>query len=313
MNRLLMDSRYYKNWLKHSQLKESAKYAYSRQLMRFEQYLSRDYEGELDFDHFYFDILTKTYRPIDADCIDGYIQFLKEEYNATKNTLFNNIVYLKNFFELLYGLGLILHNPMKNYPNPYYERRIIDRSLSIDECRLLFQAALQADPFVRKYFTLLLLMTTTALRSREIIQLTYDQIDFERNVIYVDKGQKTTAQAVYMPDTLVDELKRYLQHDSFEEWRKSGRREVFFENNRPLTKESLNKIIKRLCKKAVIQKNVTARSFRHTAAYLMQSNGIDITIIKRLLRHKHLSTTLRYVPPVDASTLVNHASPDFVQ
>jgi hypothetical protein len=60
MSRLLMDSRYYRNWLKHSQLKESAKYAYSRQLMRFEQYLSRDYEGELDFDHFYFDILTNT-------------------------------------------------------------------------------------------------------------------------------------------------------------------------------------------------------------------------------------------------------------
>jgi integrase/recombinase XerD len=208
---------------------------------------------------------------------------------------------------------MIQHNPMKNYPNPYYERRIIDRSLSIDECRRLFQAALQADPFVRKYYALLLLMTTTALRNREIIRLTYDQIDFERNVIYVDKGQKTTAQAVYMPDSLIDELKRYLQHNSYQEWIKSGRREVFFENNRPLTKESLNKIIKRLCKKAVIQKNVTARSFRHTAAYLMQSSRIDITIIKRQLRHKQLSTTLRYVPPVDVSKLVNDAYPDFVQ
>lgn len=182
MNRLLMDSRYYKNWLKHSHLKESAKYTYSRQLMRFEQYLSLDYEGELDFDHFYFDILTKTYRPIDADCIDGYIQFLKEKYNASKNTLFNNIVYLSNFFELLHGLEMIQHNPMKNYPNPYYKRRIIDRSLSIDECKRLLQAALKSDPFVR-YYTLLLLMMTTGLRNREVIQLTYDQIDFEGNVI----------------------------------------------------------------------------------------------------------------------------------
>jgi len=239
-------------------------------------------------------------------------QFLKKEYNATKNTLFKNIVYLKNFFELLYGLGMIQHNPMKNYPNPYYECRIIDRSLSVDECQQLFQAALQADPFVRKYFTLLLLMTTTALRNREIIQLTYEQIDFDRNVIFVDKGQKTTAQVVYMPDSLDDELKRYLQHDAYEKWRKSGRHEVFFKNNRPLTKQSLNKFIKELCKKAEIQKNVTARSFRHTAAYLMQSNGIDITIIKLQLRHKQLSTTLRYLPPVDATKLLNDTSPDFV-
>lgn len=49
---------------------------------------------------------------------------------------------------------MIRHNPMKNYPNPFYERRIIDRSLSIEECRRLFLAALQADPFVRKYYTL---------------------------------------------------------------------------------------------------------------------------------------------------------------
>ena len=311
MSRLLMDSRYYRNWLKHSQLKESAKYAYSRQLMRFEQYLSRDYEGELDFDHFYFDILTNTYRPIDTDCIDGYIQFLKEEYNASKNTLFNNIVYLKNFFEVLYGLGMIRHNPMKNYPNPFYERRIIDRSLSIEECRRLFLAALQADPFVRKYYTMLLLMTTTALRNREVIQLTYDQIDFERNVIYVDRGQKTSAQAVYMPDALVEELKRYLRHKSYQEWIRTGRREVFFENNRPLTNESLNKIIKELCKKAGIQKNVTSRNFRHTAAYLMQSSGIDISVIKRQLRHKQLSTTLRYLPPVEVSKLVKDVYPEF--
>lgn len=85
---------------------------------------------------------------------------------------------------------------MKNYPNPYYERRIIDRSLSLEECQRLFQVALKADPFVRKYFTLILLMATTALRNREIIQQTFEQIDFDRRVIMVNKGQKTTFEVV---------------------------------------------------------------------------------------------------------------------
>ncbi|WP_141334508.1 site-specific integrase [Paenibacillus sp. tmac-D7] len=313
MNHLLMDSPYYANWKKHTHLKESAIYTYSRQFMKFEQYLSLDFEGELDFDKFYYDTESETYRSIDIVCIDGYIQFLKQKFQASKNTLYNNIVYLKHFFTLLHGLGMIKHNPMKNYPNPYYERRIIDRSLSLEECQRLFQVALKADPFVRKYFTLFLLMATTALRNREIVQLTFDQIDFDRRVIMVNKGQKTTSEVVYMPDSLVDELERYIHHPVVEEWLKSGHSEVFFENNRPLTKEALNRIIKSFCRESGIQKKVTAHNFRHTTAYLMQTSGIDIIAIKRQLRHKQLSTTLRYVPPVDAAKLLNDACSDLLQ
>lgn len=313
MSRLLLNSLYYINWKKHTHLKDAAKYAYSRQFIKFEEYLSLDYEGELDFNQFYYDTESMIYRPIDADCIDGYIQFLKQNYGASKNTLYNNIVYLKHFFTLLHGLGMVKQNPMKNFPNPYYERRIIDRALSVKECRRLFQTALKADPFIRKYHTLFLLMTTTALRNREIIQLSYEQIDFDRKVILVDKGQKTSSEVVYMPDSLVDELKRYLHHHSVQERMSSGNSEVFFENNRPLTAQALNKIIKTFCREAGIQKNVTAQSFRHTTAYLMQSSGIDIIAIKRQLRHKQLSTTLRYVPPVDAAKLLNDALSNIIQ
>lgn len=281
--------------------------------MKFEQYLSLDFEGELDFDKFYYDTESETYRPIDTECIDGYIQFLKKRFQASKNTIFNNIVYLKHFFTLLHGLGMIKQNPMKNFPNPYYERRIIDRSLSIGECQRLFQVALKADPFVRKYFILFLLMTTTALRNREIIQLTLEQIDFERRVIMVNKGQKTTSEVVYMPDSLVDELERYIYHPVVEGWLKSGHSEVFFENNHPLSKEVLNRIIRNFCLNAGIQKKVTAHSFRHTTAYLMQKSGIDIISIKRQLRHKQLSTTLRYVPPVDAAKLLKDACSTLIE
>lgn len=122
-----------------------------------------------------------------------------------------------------------------------------------------------------------------------------------------------------MPDSLVVELERYLHHPVVEEWRNSGHSghsghsEVFFENNRPLTKAALNRIIKNLCLEAGIQKTVTAHSFRHTTAYLMQSSGIDIIAIKRQLRHKQLSTTLRYVPLVDAAKLLNDACSDLLQ
>ena len=49
-------------------------------------------------------------------------------------------------------------------------------------------------------------------------------------------------------------------------------------------------------KKAGIQKSGGVHVFsRHTPATIMIANGCDISIVKELLRHNDIRTTLRYV------------------
>lgn len=305
MNHILLDSEYYKLWKDNINLKHTSIKTYTVELKKFEEFLVYSgHEGYLDFDKFYYFEESNEYAPIDQKFIDNYIDYLINEKNANKHILYDNIVYLKNFFGFLKSIKKIKSNPIAHYKNPYYERKLIDRSLSIDECKILLKTAFNNDPFFRQDYTLILLMLTTGLRNREIRNLSLDQISFERSVIYVDKGQRTSAQVVYMPTSLKNELKRYFSHPLFEKWKENGNQYVFFKNSKQISSIKLNRFIKSICQSAGISKNVTPHTFRHTTAYLMQSAGIAIPIIQRQLRHASVATTFRYLPPLTKYNLL---------
>ncbi|QGM30140.1 tyrosine-type recombinase/integrase [Bacillus sp. N3536] len=299
MKQILLDSNYYISWTKYTYLKDYSIRTYTVELKKFEKYLIKcGYQGDLDFDYFYFYEESNEYAPIDQDFIDNYLNYLRTDLNASNHILYDNIVYLRNFFGLLKSLKIIKHNPVAHYKNKYYERKLVDRSLSIDECKQMLKVALKNDPFFRQDYTLLLLLMTTGLRNREIRNLCVDQISFERSIIYVDRGQRNSPNTVYMPSSIKNELQRYLSHPSYKEWAKEGNELVFFKNTKMLSYEKLSRTLKKISKEAGITKNITLHSFRHTTAYLMQTAGIDISIIKRQLRHSAISTTIKYLPPL---------------
>ena len=290
MNNILLDSVYYKTWKTYTQLKPISIKTYTIELSKFEKYLIHcGYKGELNFDKFYYYEESNVYAPIDKGFIDAYIDYLR----------YDNIVYLKNFFSFLISVNKIKSNPIAHFKNNYYERKLIDRSLSLIECKKLLNASLTRDPFFRHDYTLLLLMMTTGLRNSEVRNLTLEIIDFDRGVIIVDKGQKKSPNTVYMTTSLKKELNRYLSHPMFEEWKKTGNRLLFFKDSEMLSSIKLNKLIKSVALSAGITKNVTAHTFRHTTAYLMQLANIDISIIQRQLRHASIATTIRYLPPLE--------------
>lgn len=299
MKHILLDSDYYKLWAEYTHLKSISIKTYTVELKKFEKYLvHRGFEGNLDFDKFYFYKESNEYAPIDTEFIDDYLEYLRKDLNANNHILYDNIVYLKNFFGFLKSIKKIEYNPLSHYKNNNYERKLVDRSLSISDCRKLLKVALKNDPFFRQDYTLLLLLMTTGLRNRELRKLSLDQISFERGVIFVDKGQKKSANVVYMPTSLKNELNRYLSHPTFKEWQENGNQLVFFKDSKMLSFNKLNKLIKSISQNAGINRNVTAHTFRHTTAYLMQKAGIDISIIQRQLRHASIATTLRYLPPL---------------
>ncbi|OAB32997.1 tyrosine-type recombinase/integrase [Paenibacillus glacialis] len=302
MSRILLDSPYYINWRAYSDLKESAKVVYSYHIRRFESYLIKcGYQGHLDFDRFYYYTESHDYSPIDKCFISKYILYLEEEQKNSTGVLCNTIIYLKQFFSFLFDIGMIKTNPMKHFRNKYYVRKIIDRSLSLEECRSVLATAEKTDPFTKMSYILFLTMLTTGLRNSEVVELTHQQIDFERNVIHINKGHKTTAEVVYMPTVLAELLKLYFKHPSFDVWVRTENKHVFFQNGKPFSNRMLTHFVKKIMIESGITRNITPHCLRHTTAYLMQLNGISLSAIKRQLRHKSSATTLRYLPPVQLS------------
>lgn len=63
---------------------------------------------------------------------------------------------------------------------------------------------------------------------------------------------------------------------------------------RPLTRAMIFTIVKRLCKAAGINKNVSPHTLRHSFATHLLQNGADLRIIQQLLGHEDLATTEIY-------------------
>jgi site-specific recombinase XerD len=54
-------------------------------------------------------------------------------------------------------------------------------------------------------------------------------------------------------------------------------------------------VIKTLCKKSGIRKEITTHTLRHTYATHLLEDGLDIVSIKELLGHANIETTMIYL------------------
>lgn len=252
-------------------------------------------EGEtLDFNKFYYIEETGEYKEIDTEFIDSFIEALKIE-GATCHTLYSAIVALKSFFAFIETMGV--RNPLENYPNPYYIRKLRDRSLCLEHCNAMLKTAYRMDPFFRRYYVLILLMLVSGLRASEVCNLRKSQIIFDHNIIEVTRGQKNSENSVFITENLKDEIRRYLDHPYWYDWSNGNDREVFFNGNKPLKPGELNTIINIVATNAGIKRKVTAHDLRYTTASLLLESGVDIKTIQRQLRHRSIKTTIGYLPP----------------
>jgi integrase/recombinase XerD len=296
MESILFQSKYYKIWYNHVPL--TSKEHVIRELRKFDKFLVReDYKGELDFDQFHGSLRNVgVYRPIQESFIDKFVEYLSNDCKASKGVLYNVISSLKNFFRFLYEIDLIQHNPMEDYPNPYYDRPIKNTALSKEECIALLRAAIDKDPFFRQEFVLIWLMLVTGLRNSEVRYLTRQKVNFENNIINIDVKQKTNARSVGITDALLVEINRYINHTSYDAWKEQGNDYLFFCKNKQITIKKLSDIVKDLSERAKLSRKVTPHDLRRTAGYLMQSSGMHIMEIQRQLGHELTATTLRYTP-----------------
>jgi integrase/recombinase XerD len=299
MEGILFKSKYFQFWLEHVNLTSKRHVIY--ELRKFEEFLTRQgYEGELDFDRFHGSLRRSgIFRPIQESFIDRFVEYLKVERQATKYVLFNAISSLKNFFRFLYEMELIQHNPMEDYKNPYYYRPIKNTVLSKEECLTLLHVAMKKDPLFRQDFVLIWFMLVTGVRNSEARLLSHRNINLNTRMVLLNEGQKGEVRSTSITKALAVELHRYIGHPSYESSKNKGNITLFFHEDKPLSEFQLRNKIKKLCVDAGISRPITPHDLRRTSGYLMQTSGMHMVEIQRQLGHKILSTTLRYIPPLE--------------
>lgn len=161
-----------------------------------------------------------------------------------------------------------------------------------------------AKTFKYDHYVAVFTLLRTGLRKGELLALTWDDIDFDNNLITINKNRnhlgtfppktKKSNRVISIDKTLAKELKKFYI------WQKKNKlkSKVYRENNYVFVNENgfeynewkLNKILTEICKKAKLKK-IGPHVLRHTHAVMLLESGVDIKTVSDRLGHTKINMT----------------------
>lgn len=209
----------------------------------------------------------------------------KKISNATIN---RDIEILRKIFNIAIDNDWCDKNPASSKKvKKFREDNHIIRSLSVEEEQALLEACTCKFKYLKN---IIITALNTGMRKNEILGLTWDCVNFQENFIALLKTKSGKSRNI----PINVKLREILQ-----EQKELSTGNYVFENPETHTRYSdLKRSFINVCKKANV-KNFRFHDLRHTAATRMASSNINLIVVKDILGHADIKTTMRYAHPVD--------------
>lgn len=182
--------------------------------------------------------------------------------------------------------------------------------LSRDEVLRLFAALPEGRlrPLVRTAYA-------CGLRVGEVVRLRLRDVDSGRHVLHVRQGKGGKDRLVPLSALLLEELRAYWRRYRPADWLFPGQG-----GSGPVCIGTVQRAFARLVRPLGLGKPVSMHTLRHSYATHLLEAGVDVVTLQRLLGHRSLSTTARYLhlstqhlarlaSPLDALLAVPAAAP----
>ena len=151
------------------------------------------------------------------------------------------------------------------------------------------------------------LMVQTAyacgLRASELLHLRVADIDSSRMLVWVRHGKGGKDRTVPLSPALLEALRAH--------WRRRRPTTWLFAGQTPSGQRSLGalqRVVRQAVRAAGFTKQVSLHTLRHSYATHLLEAGVDLITIQRLLGHRNLQTTARYIhltaPRLDRKSVV---------
>ncbi|MDP5077123.1 MAG: site-specific integrase [Nonlabens sp.] len=166
---------------------------------------------------------------------------------------------------------------------PKTQPRPLPVVLSLQEVKKVLDASTNL-----KHKCMLTMVYALGLRSGELINLKITDIDKTRRQIHLKNAKGGKDRILPYPDSMRELLKAYYLEFKPQTYLFNG------QNAPQYAPESLRQVFIKACVKARIKKTVTLHSLRHAYATHLMDAGTDVRVIKELLGHNNIKTTLIY-------------------
>ncbi|MCR4368832.1 MAG: tyrosine-type recombinase/integrase, partial [archaeon] len=209
--------------------------------------------------------------------IIGFLAGMKEKgvSNATLALVHSS---LKFFF------SKVSKNPVMLDVKAPKKAKYLPTVLTKDETRSLLKAAR-----LGRNRLLLQFIYSTGVRVSESVKMNVDDVNFKEHMGKVRSGKGAKDRIIILSKNWCKLAKKYVEK------RKAKSPWLFCKKNgKPITSDTVQRIVRNAAKKAGIHKEVTPHVLRHSFATHLLEAGENIRKIQELLGHSNLNTTQIY-------------------
>ncbi|MFB3110745.1 MAG: tyrosine-type recombinase/integrase [Gemmatimonadales bacterium] len=213
--------------------------------------------------------------------VQAYLLYLMRERNLSWSSVNVTLAGLRFFYhQTLAREKTTFHIPGPRKPSKLPE------VLSQEEVARLF-----AHTSLPRHRVLLMTAYGAGLRVGEVVRLRVQDIDSDRMTIRVEQGKGAQDRYSLLSPRLLEEMRGYWKLERPFPWLFPTRGA-----SRPMHYGTVERIYIRTKKRAGITKAGNIHALRHAfATHLLESGQADLHTIQRLLGHRHITTTMRYL------------------
>lgn len=202
---------------------------------------------------------------------------------------------------------IVTYNAAERVTLPKMRKVRESTTMQPEEVQAILEALNTEPPDVK---TLIMFLMCTGCRRGEAVALTWDKIDWNKREALINCNASYTpatgtvigttktdkARIVALPPELMEQMREYRQWQMkertalYDAWEPTN---LVFTcwNGKILNPASVNWILEKFCKHHGLP-HINPHLFRHSAASLLISNGVDVLSVSQMLGHSSISTTL---------------------
>jgi integrase/recombinase XerD len=225
---------------------------------------------------------------LSEDDIRNYLY--KSDESAKTNAHYLTV--LKSFYDYMLDIGKIKVNPCDNIQAPKLPKNL-PKFLTIEEVDKLLDINTQK-PIDYRNKAMLELLYATGMRISELLNLELSNINImDATVKVMGKGSKE--RIIPISDITIKYLEEYINTYRSFILKNNESNYVFVNyNGSKMSRQGFFKILKQICDKSGIDKEISPHVLRHSFATHLLNNGADLRIIQELLGHENITTTEIY-------------------